>query len=122
MQIWDTAGQERYRTITNAYYRGADGIILVFDLFKRETFLNLGTWLKEVEKHANNDVSIIVIANKSDRAASEQAEVTEEDMKGFTEETGIQIFLASAKAGTNVESCFLELTSHLIDKSTGAIG
>ena len=118
LQIWDTAGQERYRTITNAYYRGADGIILVFDLFKRDTFLNLAQWIKEVEKHANNDVSIIVIGNKADRAETEQAEVTEEDMLKFTNETGIRIFTASAKVGTNVESCFMDLTNHLIDKAT----
>ena len=66
LQIWDTAGQERYRTITNAYYKGAEGIILVFDLFKRQTFLNLDDWLKEVEKHGKTDVEIIVIGNKLD--------------------------------------------------------
>lgn len=71
MVQWDTAGQERYRTITNAYYRGADGIILVFDLFKKDSFTNLYSWLKEVEKHAKNDVHIIIIGNKSDRAEKE---------------------------------------------------
>ena len=64
LQIWDTAGQERYRTITNAYYKGAEGIILVFDLFKKETFTNLDNWLSEVEKHGKNDVEVVVIANK----------------------------------------------------------
>ena len=49
LQIWDTAGQERYRTITNAYYKGADGIILVFDLFDKKTFVNIDNWLKEVD-------------------------------------------------------------------------
>lgn len=85
-------------------------------MFKRETFLNLNQWLKEVEKHANNDVSIIIIANKADRAAVETPEVSEEDMEKFMQDTGLKIFTASAKAGTNVESCFLDLTSHLIDK------
>ena len=89
---------------------------MVFDLFKRETFLNLYTWLKEVEKHANNEVSIIVIGNKADRALNEPAEVTEADMEKFTNDTGIRIFTASAKVGTNVETCFLDLTTHLIDK------
>lgn len=117
LQIWDTAGQERYRTITNAYYRGADGIILVFDLYKRETFLSLPSWLKEVEKHASNDVSIIVIGNKADREESDTPEVTQDDMDKFTQETGIRIVKASAKVGTNVETCFLDLTKHLIDKA-----
>ena len=56
LQIWDTAGQERYRTITNAYYKGAEGIILCFDLFKKQSFTNLDVWLAEVEKHGKTDV------------------------------------------------------------------
>ena len=66
LQIWDTAGQERYRTITNAYYKGADGIILVFDLFDRTSFVNLDNWLKEVDNHSQPNIQIIVLANKYD--------------------------------------------------------
>ena len=55
-QIWDTAGQERYRTITNAYYKGADGIIVVCDLTNKESFLSIDGWLSEVEKHSGSDV------------------------------------------------------------------
>ena len=56
LQIWDTAGQERYRTITNAYYKGADGIIVVCDLTNKESFLSIDGWLSEVEKHSGSDV------------------------------------------------------------------
>ena len=56
LQIWDTAGQERYRTITNAYYKGADGIVLVFDLFDRSSFTNLDNWLKEVDNHSSPNI------------------------------------------------------------------
>lgn len=66
LQIWDTAGQERYRTITNAYYKGADGIVLVFDLFDRQTFINVDNWLTEVNQHAPADIQIVIIANKYD--------------------------------------------------------
>lgn len=69
-----------------------------------------------MEKHASNDVSIIIVANKADRAATETPEVTQDDMEKFMNDTGLRIFTASAKEGTNVESCFLDLTSHLIDK------
>ena len=55
-EMWDTAGQERYRTITNAYYKGADGIVLVFDPFDRQSFLNLDNWLKEVDQHAQSNI------------------------------------------------------------------
>ncbi len=66
MQIWDTAGQERYRTITNAYYKGADGIIIVFDITQRESFLSIDSWLEEVRKNVGDDVLIMIFANKSD--------------------------------------------------------
>ena len=56
LQIWDTAGQERYRTITNAYYKGADGIIVVADLTNKESFLSIDGWLSEIEKHSGSDV------------------------------------------------------------------
>ena len=66
MQIWDTAGQERYRTITNAYYKGADGIIVVFDITNRESFLSIDSWLEEIKKNVGEDVLIFVFANKAD--------------------------------------------------------
>ena len=64
--IWDTAGAERYRTITKAYYKGADGILVVFDLTDKESFVNVDGWLKEIQNHCGTDVSVIVLANKSD--------------------------------------------------------
>ena len=91
LQIWDTAGQERYRTITNAYYKGAEGIILVFDLFKRQSFLNLDDWLKEVEKHGKTDVEIVVIGNKLDllEEGNREPEVSQEEVREFETRTGL---------------------------------
>ena len=66
LQIWDTAGQERYRTITKAYYKNADGVMIVFDLSDRESFQNIDSWLQEVEKHCGPDVSVMILANKCD--------------------------------------------------------
>ena len=65
-QIWDTAGQERYRAITNAYYRQAIGVLLVYDISKRQSFENLDRWLKEIRDHADEKVEIILVGNKSD--------------------------------------------------------
>ena len=73
LQIWDTAGQERYRTITNAYYKGADGIIIVFDITNKESFDNIPSWLQEIEKNVGEDVEIMVFANKSD--ITDEAEI-----------------------------------------------
>ncbi len=116
LQIWDTAGQERYRTITNAYYKGADGIIIVFDLTNKESFLNVGSWLKEVEKHSGEDVTVSVLANKSD-AAPEEIEVTDADIKKFEEEyPGLKVIKTSAKTGSNVDESFLDMTKKLIIK------
>ena len=65
-QIWDTAGQERYRAITNAYYRQAIGVLLVYDITLENSFRNLERWLKEVREHADKKVQIILVGNKSD--------------------------------------------------------
>ncbi|CAI2380711.1 unnamed protein product [Moneuplotes crassus] len=114
LQIWDTAGQERYRTITNAYYRGADGIIIVFDLTCKESFMNLYEWLDEVRKSAPENILIIVFGNKCD--LEDQRAVSKEDCEEFTKKTGIPIFEASAKTAENVEKGFTSLTSKLIQK------
>ena len=113
LQIWDTAGQERYRTITNAYYKGANGIIIVFDCTSKESFLNIDSWLQEVEKHSSENVNVMVLANKSDL---DEVEVTDADMAKFEEEKGIKIIKASAKTGQNVDESFLDMTKKLIIK------
>jgi Ras-related protein Rab-11A len=65
-QIWDTAGQERYRAITSAYYRGAVGALLVYDITKPQTFVNAERWLRELREHADDDIVIMLVGNKSD--------------------------------------------------------
>lgn len=65
-QIWDTAGQERYRAITSAYYRGAVGALLVYDISKHNTYENVTRWLKELRDHADSNIVIMLVGNKSD--------------------------------------------------------
>jgi Ras-related protein Rab-11A len=65
-QIWDTAGQERYRAITSAYYRGAVGALLVYDISKHQTYENVTRWLKELRDHADANIVILLVGNKSD--------------------------------------------------------
>ncbi|KAJ1379187.1 Small GTPase superfamily [Sesbania bispinosa] len=62
-QIWDTAGQERYRAITSAYYRGAVGALLVYDITKRQTFENVQRWLRELRDHADSNIGIMMAGN-----------------------------------------------------------
>lgn len=114
LQIWDTAGQERYRTITNAYYRGADGIFVVFDLTNRESFAHLDDWLKEIRNSAPEDIEIVVFGNKAD--LEEDIEVTDEEIDAFSKKSGLKVIKCSAKSAENVEKGFLSLTSKLIEK------
>ena len=66
LQIWDTAGQERFRTITTAYYRGAMGILLVYDVIDEQSFQNIRNWIRNIEQHAADNVDKILVGNKCD--------------------------------------------------------
>lgn len=65
-QIWDTAGQERYRSITNTYYKGAKGALVVYDISKRDTFENVNKWINELRMNGEKDVIVVLVGNKSD--------------------------------------------------------
>ena len=110
LQIWDTAGQERFRTITSAYYRGADGVIMVYDITHRESFDHVSEWLAEVNKHASEGCCKLILGNKSDAPGRA---VTAEEARETAEGMGIAFLETSAKASTNVEEAFLTLASEL---------
>lgn len=112
LQIWDTAGQERFRTITSAYYRGADGIIMVYDVTSTESFEHVNDWLKEVNRYAAEGTVKLLVGNKSDRTADKV--VTEEQAKEFADELGIAFLETSAKSAKNVEEAFLTMAGELI--------
>ncbi|TQD79462.1 hypothetical protein C1H46_034981 [Malus baccata] len=103
-QIWDTAGQERYRAVTSAYYRGAVGAMLVYDITKRQTFDHIPRWLEELRSHADKNIVIILIGNKSD--LENQRAVPTEDAKEFAEKEGLFFLETSALEATNVENAF----------------
>merc|ERR1739841_129006 len=88
LQIWDTAGQERFRTITTAYYRGAMGILLVFDLTDERSFNNVRTWHSNVEQHASDGVNKILIGNKCDWENDKKV-VTQQQARELAEELGV---------------------------------
>jgi len=114
LQIWDTAGQERFRTITSAYYRGADGIILVYDTTDRESFMHVDDWLNEVNRYVSESTCKILIGNKCDNTSERQIETQEGRKKA--EDLGIAFIEASAKDGTNVEAAFQMMSGELITK------
>lgn len=117
LQIWDTAGQERFRTITSAYYRGADGIILVYDVTSRDSFDHVQDWLQEVNRFAAQDTSKLLIGNKCDR---QDRKVTTEDGETYANSHNMPFLETSAKASVNVEAAFLAMASELIRNKEAA--
>ncbi|KAK8546295.1 hypothetical protein V6N13_067520 [Hibiscus sabdariffa] len=115
LTIWDTAGQEKFRTLTSSYYRGAQGIILVYDVTRRETFTNLSdVWAKELELYSTNQECIkMLVGNKVDRD-SERA-VSREEGNTLAKELGCMFLECSAKTRENVEQCFKELALKIMD-------
>ena len=113
VQVWDTAGQERYRSITNAYYRGAEGILIVFDLTNQESFKNIQNWINEVTVFTGKDVTIICLGNKSDL----KKEISKNVIDDFKKKTNLEIFNVSAKTGDGVEEAFKHIIELLIKKN-----
>ena len=98
--LWDTAGQERFKTITASYYKGAHGIILVYDITDRQSFKDIENWLAEVDKYGNENVVKMLVGNKSDLEANRQ--VKTEEGKSLADSLGIKFLETSAKDAVNV--------------------
>ncbi|XP_069101752.1 ras-related protein Rab-8A isoform X1 [Argopecten irradians] len=107
LQIWDTAGQERFRTITTAYYRGAMGIMLVYDITNEKSFENIRNWIRNIEEHASQDVEKMILGNKCDM--NDKRMVSKERGEQLAIEHGIKFMETSAKASINVEDAFFTL-------------
>ncbi|KAJ1903918.1 GTP-binding protein, partial [Tieghemiomyces parasiticus] len=107
LQIWDTAGQERFRTITTAYYRGAMGILLVYDVTDERSFNNIHNWIRNVEQYANEGVNRILVGNKCDM--DEKKVISKEQGQALAEEHQIRFLETSAKSNINVEEAFFSL-------------
>lgn len=110
-QIWDTAGQERYRAITSAYYRGALGALLVYDVTKPTTFENVSRWLKELRDHADSNIVIMLIGNKTD--LKHLRAVATEDAQSYAEKEGLSFIETSALEAINVEKAFQTILAEI---------
>ncbi len=113
MQIWDTAGQERFRTVVSTYFRGAHGILLLYDVTNKDSFKNLENWLIEIEKNSNQKVLKILIGNKCD--LTEDREITTEEGQTFANRNGMEFMETSAKMNTNVSEAFETLGKLMIE-------
>uniref|UniRef100_A0A8C9UJU5 Ras-related protein Rab-13 n=1 Tax=Spermophilus dauricus TaxID=99837 RepID=A0A8C9UJU5_SPEDA len=117
LQVWDTAGQERFKTITTAYYRGAMGIILVYDITDEKSFENIQNWMKSIKENASAGVERLLLGNKCDMEAKRK--VQKEQADKLAREHGIRFFETSAKSSMNVDEAFSSLARDILLKSGG---
>jgi Ras-related protein Rab-1A len=104
LHLWDTAGQERFRTITSSYYRGAHGIIVVYDVTDKDSFNNVSHWMQEIEKYAADGVNKLLIGNKCD--LSSKKVVSYDEAKELADGLGVKFMETSAQNAHNVEQAF----------------
>ncbi|KAF7016646.1 hypothetical protein CFC21_030201 [Triticum aestivum] len=119
LQQWDTAGQERFRTITSSYYRGAHGIIIVYDITDMESFNNVKQWLSEIDKYANDSVRKLLVGNKCDLAESRVVDTAV--AQAYADEMGIPFLETSAKESINVEEAFLAMSAAIKKSKAGGL-
>mmetsp|Transcript_27356 Transcript_27356/g.49239 ORF Transcript_27356/g.49239 Transcript_27356/m.49239 type:complete len:206 (-) Transcript_27356:217-834(-) len=113
LQIWDTAGQERFRTITSAYFRGADGALIVFDKTASQSFEHVPEWVSEIKKYSENSVRLLV-GNKSDQV--ENCQVNTETAVQFATSYGMEYIETSALNSSGVEDAFIKLAKSLMQR------
>lgn len=116
LQIWDTAGQERFRAITAAYYRGSNGIILVYDVANNDSFDNCQHWINELKKYApDENIEILLVGNKCDRV---DRTVPFSIASDYAKSLGIGYLETSAKTNLNIDAVFHQMTTSLLKKGT----
>ncbi|KAH1006386.1 ras-related protein Rab-43 [Dendroctonus ponderosae] len=113
LQIWDTAGQERFRTITQSYYRSANGVIIVYDITKRSSFLSVARWVEEVRRYSGNAVLLALVGNKADLESCREVEFEEAEALSQYMPEVLFVLEASAKDNSNIEEAFMCLATEL---------
>jgi Ras-related protein Rab-1A len=114
LQIWDTAGQERFRTITSSYYRGAHGIIIVYDITDQDSYENVKQWLNEIERYANEKVDKLLVGNKAD--LEDKRKVQADAAKEYASSHDINFLETSAKEKLNVERSFMKIAAQIMER------
>lgn len=118
IQLWDTAGQERFRAVTSAYYRGAQGVVLVFDVTNRDSFEHVEKWLREIKDHGDTTASIILVGNKIDLVNARV--ISQGECIEWASKTGLYYIETSAKQGVGIEDMFTTLAGEIYKKKKSA--
>ena len=119
IQVWDTAGQERFRTITSAFYNGAEAIIIVYDVTDKQSFNRLEHWMEEIDKRVRLDPVRIVVGNKCDRA--QERKVGEMEGKEYAHKRGYEFWETSSLTGKNVHELFMRAAQKVFEQKSGEI-
>ncbi|XP_056266192.1 ras-related protein Rab-3D-like isoform X1 [Pseudoliparis swirei] len=119
LQIWDTAGQERYRTITTAYYRGAMGFLLMYDITSQESFSAVQDWATQIKTNSWGNAQVVLVGNKLD--LEDDRKVPTEDAQRLATELGFQFFEASAKDNVNVKQVFDKLVDVICERMNESV-
>jgi len=114
-QIWDTAGQERYRSITSAYYKGAKGCLLVYDITNQSSFDNIDKWLSDLKVNGDEEMSIILIGNKCD--LENERKISKNDGEEKAKLNKMAFLETSALNGTNISKAFEQLINDIYEKN-----
>jgi len=118
LQIYDTAGQERFRTVTASFYRGAHGILLVYDITDKESFGNrVEEWLREIKNYTPDKTPIVFVGNKAD--LKDKRTVDESAARAFAEKHGLKYMETSAKENINVNEAFMSLAELIVEQKFG---
>ena len=113
IQVWDTAGQDRFRSITKNYYKGAHGIILIYDVTENKSFENVKNWMNQIKEEVSNRVTIVLVGNKIDD--EEHRKITTEQGESMAKEFDIMFFECSAKTGENIDGIFNNLVKKVVE-------
>mmetsp|Transcript_26155 Transcript_26155/g.25769 ORF Transcript_26155/g.25769 Transcript_26155/m.25769 type:complete len:163 (+) Transcript_26155:44-532(+) len=116
LQVWDTAGQERFRTMSGAYYRGAEGCIVVFDITDRNSFNAVSNWIREINTNGAGNSIVVIVGSKADLRESRQ--VSYDEAKDFTDQNHMSYIEVSSLDGHNVEEAFALIANKMIFKQT----
>ena len=116
LQIWDTAGQERYKVITKSFIKGTDGIIFMYDITQKESFINIKKWIEETEGENPGEAKKIIVGNKIDK--EEDRQVTDEMKEKLSKEVDIDLIEVSAKKGIDVDKVFDILVEKILGNMT----